>query len=73
MLAHPSMDGEFTSGDDPGSDSISARADQSPKDGIARALAVIPQRPAAQATRRSPREVMFRMTSLAQLQMTERA
>jgi hypothetical protein len=50
MLAQPSIDGEFTSVDDPGSDSTSTSPDQSPNGGMAMAAtAVKAQTPAAPA------------------------
>jgi hypothetical protein len=64
MLAHPSIDGEFTSVDDPGSVSISARADQSPKDGIAKAAVVSATRLIAAVALSNAFEVMVIVTRL---------
>ena len=63
ILAQPSIDDEFTSVDDPGSDSTSDSPDQPPKGGIARAAA------AESAKRLAPSalDVILFMTCLAQL------
>jgi hypothetical protein len=54
---HPSIDGEFNSVEDPGSDWMSTRGDQSPNAGIAMAAAaVITQSPVAPAAARPVRK-----------------
>jgi len=57
MLAQPSIEGEFSSVDDPGSDWMSSRGDQSPKAGIASAAAPMKaHKPAAPLAARPLRE-----------------
>src|SRR5690242_345268 len=60
MLVHPSIEGEFSCVEDPGSDSMSMRGDQSPNAGIAAAAtAVRAQSPVAARRTREATCFMF--------------